>query len=35
VFAAFEKRFPLFRSLQAKHPVDVGGKEDPVKVFQI
>jgi hypothetical protein len=35
VFAAFEKRFPLFRRFSLQLVVDAGGKEASVKVFQI
>jgi hypothetical protein len=35
LFAAFEKRFPLFRRFSLHLVVDAGGKEGQAKVFQI
>jgi hypothetical protein len=35
LFAAFEKRFPLFLRSSTRTLVDVGGKEASIKDFQI
>jgi hypothetical protein len=35
LFAAFEKRFPLFRRSSFLILVDIGGKEASIKDFQI